>query len=754
MSQDNLENSTNVENSENSTTLSPESANSSQGLALGEAAPITGESLSSSEPPEVVPTQSEQSDDPSNSLVPDRVKSDETPKRNDRDKERIREGQKLRLFGGKPSKKSSGANSEKDKEQVQTEQIPEPTQRKYASYRSEYINQLVKQTKDEIDIINEEIQDLNEKIRGVVESLKTITDGTEHFRSQKRLQVKFEQERSFKRQDRDNLEETVTELQKELETRQQIAQSEQDDTSTEIEQISLKSFFSEETPIENAMLYAATFFPKLSAIDFQSIVSSLLKGQLIEIKNTRQETANDGTQKTVEIVAHKDLVEVWNESFCKPNTLLEKCYLELRRDGYTQYIDFVSPNLRNRLLDFFENKHPFYVEGMLKNIEELSFFDSSSEISERVAIILSEVIVYQSNRYQPDWLIHIIEEVKSGTKSSVPIVRVAEFLYRIQLRLRVNDAISYIEEFLNKLLVLDEELTFRIVLHLLYQHLCWSLSEVNGIEAVKHLLNWLKGFLNIHLEDSTNREERLAYRAFNVVVNLLSQEVLWDSCFPNYFYELLDFLRDWLPEPGRSVDEDDFLSLISLTFLPNYLTETLEKVQGERLRKERRYGVYPPKYPPLNLDAKNFSSNGLDETSISKISLLVRWLFYPFTDLNQNAIYVLESTEMLSDNLIKLNAKFILEWFAILLGFDLDKPSSEGSKITTALLQQIILIAPKNVQKTLSQSFAEIADELLDLAAEFEHDGESELSKECRNRRSLAKVIRKNFNEQKDLMKE
>jgi hypothetical protein len=58
------------------------------------------------------------------------------------------------------------------------------------------------------------------------------------------------------------------------------------------------------------------------------------------------------------------------------------------------------------------------------------------------------------------------------------------------------------------------------------------------------------------------------------------------------------------------------------------------------------------------------------------------------------------------------------------------------------------------VQKTLSQSFAEIADELLDLAAEFEHDGESELSKECRNRRSLAKVIRKNFNEQKDLMKE
>lgn len=743
MSQDNLENSTSAENSENSVSAPVSNMASSQDVTLGAAASIASEN--SPDAPEVS-TKPEQGAASRTESVPDRIKSDETPKRNSRDKERIREGQKLRIFGGKSSKKSSGSGSEKEKEQVQTEQISEPTQRKYASYRSEYIDQLVKQTEYEIETINEEIEDLAEKIRGVVESLKTITDGTEHFRSQRRLQVRFKQEQNFKYQERNNLVETVTELQKEIETRQQLAQFEQNEVSAEAEQISLKSIFSEDTPIENAMLYAATFFPKLSTKDFQSIVGSLLKGQVVEIRSTKQENANDNTQKTVKAITHKDLVEVWNESFCKPNTLLKECYLELKRDGYTQYIDFISPSLRGRLLEFFENKHPFYVERMLKNIEGLLFFDSSPEISERVATILTEVIVYQPNRYQPNWLIHIIQEFRLGAKSLVPIVRIVEFLYRIQLRLRVSDSKSYLEEFLNSLVDLDEELAFRIVLHLLYQHLCWSLSEVNGIEAVKNLLNWLKKFLNIHLRDSTDQEESLAYESLNVIGTLLSQEVLWDSDSPNYFYELLDFLRDWLPEPDRSVSEDDFLSLISLTFLPNYLVETLEKVQGERLRKERKYGIYPPNYPLFNLGEKHSSSDRLDETSISKISLLVRWLFYPFTDLNQNAIYVL------SDDLIKLNAKFILEWFALLLGFDPDRSSSEGSKITNALLQQIILVAPKNVQRTLYQSFAEIADELLDLAAEFEHGGASEFSKECRNRRSLAKMIRKNFNEQKNLI--
>lgn len=727
----------------------PLSEDPTQAPSMKEATPTASESLTTSEVLQP-PDPSEETGDKGESTFKDSEKNAH-PKRSLYEKswgdeKNIKAGQKIGMFAPKERPKDpSVPGPDEDRKQV-TEQPPEPTQRRFASYRTGEIKRQLKQSEARIETINLEIDTLNAQIHDVVKSLITITEGTEHFRNEKRLQSKFEQRREFQEQERKKINQTIEELEKELELRENLAQNGQNEAL--VEQLSLSSIFSEETPIENAMLYAATFFPELCIKDFQSLVALLLQGQTVEVKSTKQASTDekdDKTQKANKTVVQRSLVEVWTESFCKPDIFLEKCYLELKRDSYSQYVDFVSPNLRDRLVEFFENKQPFYVERMLSSVENL-VFAASDQIAEDVALILSEVMVYQPNRYRADWLISMIHRSKPTISSVLLLERVVELLYRVQLRLAPSDSKAYLDEFLSYSLYLDEDLTFDIILYLLYRHLCYGLSEVNGIEAVKCLLNWLKNLLNIKFDDSDDNREHYAVRSLNVIYTLLSQERLWQSSSSNYFYDLLNFLRDWLPSRELGADDYNFLDAVGLLFLPNYIVETLEKVQGERLRGKRKYGVYPPKYPLFNLGEKAL----LDEIGESRISLLVQWLFYPYTDLDFTTVQKLEEEGIIDGEQIKLIAKFILEWFAILLGFDSDNISQEGSQIATSLLRQIILTVNRSERKSLYQAFAEISDELLDKATEFELQGESQLSKECRNRRTLAKSIRKKFIEQQD----
>jgi hypothetical protein len=616
--------------------------------------------------------------------------------------------------------------------------------KKEASSTPEHIKSRIAEINTKIDVLNEEITNLNEENLAIVRSLRTITTNTEQFRTEKRKQLECTNKRNRKKQEYHSLVEKVAELRKLLELRERLQQS-----GILAENISLTMLFSEESPIKNAMLYAATFFQKLPIKDFQQLVSSLLQEQTIDVKIIEEDADFDKDRNPIKSTIKKNLVDIWNESFFKPNTFMEDCYLELRRDNNTQYqyIDFVVPELRNRFIDFFDKKQPFYAERMLSNIEELVFFDPSDKIAEGVSIILSEVMISQPNRYRANWLISIVQNPE---KRNVEFSRVVDLLYRVQIRLDPKDSWEYTEEFLMHIIDSNEYLTIKIVSYLLYRHLLLSLSNVNGIESIKNLLRWLQNLLDVEMKVIEEDENHIAWKAFSVIETLLSQDVLWENSASNYFYELLGFLRDWLPTSESNPKNYSFLDVAALIILPRHLIDTIGRVQGERLTGKRKYGVYPLKYPLFNIDNNQL----LDGTYESKINLLIRWLFYPYNELTSDAVLAVEESEILGDDLIKLIAKFVLEWFAILLGFDLDPDRSnpEGSQIATILLKQVILVASKQEQKKLYQSLAEISDELLDKAVEFEAQGEMQLSKECRSRRNLAKNIRARFNEHKNLV--
>ena len=610
----------------------------------------------------------------------------------------------------------------------------EPLEQQFAEFSTEEIEHRLKCAEEKRDRLKLDCERIQQEITDLIDTLRDGQLGSLGTTKTERRKKNFELEKEANDDECVKLIGLINDYKKELEARRRPH-----DSSAGLSLVSPSSLFMEDAPINNIVLYTATFFPYLSIGEFKQVVASLLKGRTRQDKTIEKQITEDGKEKTIEKLTQKSLVEDWRESFYRSNQILERCYLEVRKNS----IDFSTTYLREEFRQYFETKQPFFAEEMLEQIEYLLFFDESDRVADKAASILSEAIVYRSEKYDGAWLLKVIREVKEGIKPALSISRIVELIYKVQLRLSESRSREFLEHFLEGSLLIDVDATFKIIFNLLYRHLYSNSSEIHGSEAIQFLLSWLKRKLNLDAEGD------LSTLVFGMLYSLFWQDILWKSDSRNYLYILLRALEEWLPSLELCVDDYQTSHKISLIILFLYCRDTINLAVGTG-----EYTNYPLFVSILE--------NPTDSLNVGKLKLLAHWLFYPLVDLSSSEAansseevaitlhQLLQVVDLEVDEPIVLIAFILTEWMFILLEPG-DRYELERSQIVDILIEQILLITNREQQRRLNEVWAELSNDYLTQAEEFENNGKTKDRKRCLAKKKIIGELRKRFKAQRNL---
>jgi hypothetical protein len=165
--------------------------------------------------------------------------------------------------------------------------------------------------------------------------------------------------------------------------------------------------------------------------------------------------------------------------------------------------------------------------------------------------------------------------------------------------------------------------------------------------------------------------EEVRQEAYQTLYNITKQSGL-------RVYEILEKLKEWLPNLERDPKTYSHSNKYALQLLPQYLEETLKDFDT------KLYGAQPFKYPI-------FGGLQSGESVDSKLKMIVEWLVHPGLDSIINNDNV--------DSLLIISIKLFPGLFNILLGLNEEvNVKSEVSSIFNSLLQAIHRVT-KNYKK-------------------------------------------------------
>jgi hypothetical protein len=622
-------------------------------------------------------------------------------------------------FFKKPSsKKSSDKSQQTEPEKINID--PEESQANpWATMTTDLLEEKLKEIEKDITIQREQAEILTEDIIHIVETIRFLIDELQISRLRSRKNAR-ENERELCRQKREDLELDKKNISKILEERKDKAKrSSQDETKTHEQGLILaQSLFKDGQPIENTVLYVATFFPELNISDFKDVVSKFLE-KSPPIKIIQEEgVIKNGEKETVQKEVEKNAVEVWKESFQKPEQFLKKCYLKPRRKDSNFIIDFSLSYLRENLKQYFQEEEIFYLEEQLIAVQNLLFF-KSDKVAEQAISIIAEGFIYSPNIYNFEWLLNITLAAEAN-QSDILFDRVSKLLYEIQIRLEPSQSKPIVKRFLDSLLANNPDYVFHIIRYLMYRHLCSTL-RINRLDSLQQLLGWVRKRLNQDMGD-----------AYGVLLNLLKQQNTG-----SYIYDLLRIIKTWLPEPELSVDKYSPSNQAALLLLIQYCAESLWRIEP------KDYGSYPSKYPLFSSlkDGSDFDS---------KLEIIVSLLFHRSGDKTL-AIKLINFKFFLEDENetiepLEMIAFLIEKWFIILCGLDIEQCKPEAEKIANSLLRQVIEVTDASERRNLNRYWAEWAASLLKEAANKSASTSSRQEKEIlMKERSMVQELRSRF---------
>ncbi len=582
----------------------------------------------------------------------------------------------------------------------------------YRFKSEQWLQDHIKRIGKDIESHKKDEEELDDEIKNIKDDLRFMGYGRERRNHNRELERVLEK-RNTCRQNLEDFHNQLDNISKELERRKKDG----NESGEHIDSVSIQSLFLENEPIENTVLYVATFFTDLSPSDFKRVVAKLLGDKTVSITKLKTIT-EDGKSKTIETQEEQRLVDKWAESVQEANQAdktLKKCYLKVIRKEYSLVVDFSLPNLRKEFIQYFHKEQAFYIEEQYKCVQEL-LFDVSEHVAKSAINLLAEAANYYPNNYGSRWLSDITA-VAEDINSALLFERVSKLIFEMQIILEPAQSERIIKKFLDDLLEQEKNYVFGITLYLVYRqlHSNFLLPKINSL---KQLLDWLKQVL-----DQGNKEQKSS--AYSVLEDLLAQR---DS--DEYIYDILRILKAWLPESERPIEKYSPSNQAAILLLVNYCGETIKKIPTEQ------YGCWPSKYPL-------FASMHNDSDIDSSLNLLASWLFQP--SINQGlAINYVFPDKM---DAIGFIGFMIAEWVTILYGLQEDKLKPEASKLADSLLRQIVIVAERSEQKGLTEFWASLAKVYLEKATNSANNqNQSKQEKqELVNRRKLVKKLRDGF---------
>ena len=116
---------------------------------------------------------------------------------------------------------------------------------------------------------------------------------------------------------------------------------------------------------------------------------------------------------------------------------------------------------------------------------------------------------------------------------------------------------------------------------------------------------------------------------------------------------------------------------------------------------------------------------------------------------------LVEDPDSIADEFIEI-AFIVAEWFCILYGLRKDdKLNLQASNFAKDILKQIIEVTDRRIQRRLVDCWSMLIDHFLNLAEEYDQEGNTSLRKKFSVRRSRTKELKKIFKElQQEAQKE
>jgi hypothetical protein len=613
---------------------------------------------------------------------------------------------------------------------------------KYSNLQTQLLKDWRERYKKEIENFQETYDHLTEKIECVSAEKREAHGLSEELRLQKKLD-RFKQERDEEKLKLEQLEKDLDELDRELSERESEEkrygrtrnEASESGSSEESEDVTAQSLFADEDPIQNTVLYVASFFPGLNPQDFKRVVSLLLEGRTKTIQVKESITTEEGKTQIKETHKEKLLTEIWQESFDRPDKYLRNCNLTISRQNGNQRIDFTSHELRKDFLTYFEKEQSLYLEEQLRRTQKLDLLlANSDELAEKAIDIAVKAAIEYPNSYAEDWLIELLVKIAKEDERKVTTLleRLSQLIYRLQIQPDYSKSEDIAQKFLEHLI----DIEYRSLAFAIFRYLIdWNIrSGELGIRSAKQLLTWLKKLLD--QEDLEDKDEKLQADVYSLL-----EELLWQSGFYLYIYDFLGILKEWLPDRNISPEKYTPSNIVALLLLFTYCEETIEKLNL------KWYGEWPSFYPlfaPLKKNQDSEISEGFNE----ELCTLFSWLFY--SDLKGTiAIDAIDRVFNYS-NPSQINALdkigfFIAEWLVILFGFDEGEADKEVLDLVNNLIRHIILNTSRSQQNQLKDFWTSLTGEYLDKATEYNESGDRKLKEQFSTRRKILKKFQKQF---------
>jgi len=609
---------------------------------------------------------------------------------------------------------------------------------KYSSLPIQLLQAWRERYKREIEDLKKTYEDLTEKIEDLSEEKREANSLTEERRVQKKLE-RFIQEREEKRLKLEQLEKDLDELDQELSekeseekrygrTRNEASES---DSSEESEDVTAQSLFADEDPIQNTVLYVASFFPGLNPQDFKRVVSLLLEGRTKTIQVKESITTEEGKTQIKETHKEKPLTEIWQESFDRPDKYLRNCYLTVSRQNGNQRINFTSHELRKNFLMYFEKQQSLYLEEQLRRTQKLDLLlDHSDELAGKAIDVAVKAAIEYPNSYAEDWLIELLVKIAKEDERRVTTLleRLSQLIYRLQIQPDYSKSEDIAQNFLEHLI----DIEYRSLAFAIFRYLIdWNIrSGELGIRSAKQLLTWLKKLLD--QEDLEDKDEKLQADVYSLL-----EELLWQSGLYLYIYDFLGILKEWLPDQDISPEKYTPSNIAALLLLFTYCEETIEKLHL------KWYGEWPSFYP-LFAPLKNQDSE-ISHGFNGELCTLFSWLFY--SDLKGKIAIdrVFNFSNPSQINALDEIGFFIAEWLVILFGFDDGESDKEVLDMVNNLIHHIILNTSRSQQNQLKECWTSLTGEYLDKATEYNESGDKKLKEQFSARRKILKKFQKQF---------
>jgi hypothetical protein len=462
-------------------------------------------------------------------------------------------------------------------------------------------------------------------------------------------------------------------------------------------QRSPEEIFKGDDRLSATVVYVATYFPNLTAPEFNRLVPLLCgdaTGGAGRDAGTRAESGEHARER----------LQVW---WTAPDEILKDCSLITipLRDA-TRGVNFSNHNLRDRVREYLERDYNFFLENRFRDVQKLGLiFSPSARVAQSAAQLCVEKAAAYPEYYGSGWLAELVTDFETALASTAPG---QAFAWRFISEPNADKARKQFYQSLAELIrALTEHSQAAEVAESFLQQLLLAKHRGAVLEIVRRLqfapsfdqFKWLKQLLDQGTQQI--REQTSDYLRGHL--RRIRRGV----------YPALSNLELWLPKDARPLDDYPIPARHALRLIYAYFRETNSRFDA------RYYGAWPSAHP---LFAFNDAA-----TAAVNLGLLVRLLFHP----GMHGVFKEQGVSWTRGGIL-ING-IVTNWFFALEGRDKGDPRGrdgdadaaefDAAAVSELLLEEIARGASAAQQAALAAYWQAESERLLKAMSNRPHGG-------------------------------